>query len=505
MKIASWNIRGFNCPLKHSEVKDYLVVNKLDIMALLETRVKEHKASKIIKKKFSNWHVIIHFKVNHHESCSTFHLSIVYGCNDPLDRHRLWSSLVAGSTAEPWLVLGDFNVVRAPSEKLSNTPLVLQDMLDFNDCLASCNLDDLTCIGINMTWTNKQDSGTRVWSKLDRVLANPGFISSFPNAFGHFQEPGISDHSPVLVHLSSDKKVAKRFSFLNSWAGHPDYLQTVKAAWETPLQGSPMYCFFQKLKSVKHALTHFHKQHFSNISQRVIGGIHDHRGKLHMGFSSLVFAFNQVLPGLFGHSSTIIPLDTAFISSGAVVNSSDSHSLVREISPAEIRDALFSMDFNSSPGIDGFSAGFFKSAWNIIAKDFCKAVNQFFSSGRMSKQVNSTIISLIPKKAIPNAVTDYRPISCSTVFYKTVSKILANRLQSILPSIVGAEQAAFIKGRSIFENIMLSQTLVKGYNRANISPRCMIKVDIMKAFDSLQWSFIANMLSGLGFPQQFID
>ncbi|XP_074283806.1 uncharacterized protein LOC141608342 [Silene latifolia] len=51
---------------------------------------------------------------------------------------------------------------------------------------------------------------------------------------------------------------------------------------------------------------------------------------------------------------------------------------------------------------------------------------------------------------------------------------------------------------------MLSQTLVKGYNRANISPRCMIKVDIRKAFDSLQWSFIANMLSGLGFPQQFI-
>ncbi|XP_074313687.1 uncharacterized protein LOC141648877 [Silene latifolia] len=52
---------------------------------------------------------------------------------------------------------------------------------------------------------------------------------------------------------------------------------------------------------------------------------------------------------------------------------------------------------------------------------------------------------------------------------------------------------------------MLSQTLVKGYNRANVSPRCMIKVDIRKAFDFLQWSFIAAMLSGLGIPQQFID
>ncbi|XP_074313900.1 uncharacterized protein LOC141649100 [Silene latifolia] len=300
MKVASWNIRGFNCPLKHSEVRDYLGVNKIDILALLETRVKEHNASKIIRKKFRNWNVVcnyshhyngriwvffnpstitmlsktvadqlIHFKVHHHESCSTFHLSTVYGCNDPLDRHRLWSSFAAVATSEPWLVLGDFNVVRSPSEKLSNTPPVLQDMLDFNDCLASCHLDDLTCTGVDMTWTNKQDSVTRVWSKLDRVLANPGFITSYPNAFGHFQEPGLSDHSPILVQISQDKKVVKRFSFLNSWVAHPDYLQTIKAAWITPLQGSPMYCFFQKLKSVKHALTQFHKQHFSNISHRV--------------------------------------------------------------------------------------------------------------------------------------------------------------------------------------------------------------------------------------------
>ncbi|XP_074314936.1 uncharacterized protein LOC141651109 [Silene latifolia] len=263
-------------------------------------KVKEHNASKIIRKKFRNWNVVcnyshhyngriwvffnpstvtmlsktvadqlIHFKVHHHESYSTFHLSTVYGCNHPLDRHRLWSSLAAVNTSEPWLVLGDFNVVRSPSEKLSNTPPVLQDMLDFNDCLASCHLDDLTCTGVDMSWTNKQDSVTRVWSKLDRVLANPGFITSYPNAFGHFQEPGLSDHSPILVQISQDKKVVKRFSFLNSWIAHPDYLQTIRAAWITPLQGSPMYCFFQKLKSVKHALTQFHKQHFSNISHRV--------------------------------------------------------------------------------------------------------------------------------------------------------------------------------------------------------------------------------------------
>ncbi|XP_074313692.1 uncharacterized protein LOC141648882 [Silene latifolia] len=381
MKVASWNIRGFNCALKHSEVRDYLGVNKIDILALLETRVFFNPSTvTMLSKTVANQ--LIHFKVHHHESCSTFHLSTVYGCNNPLDRHRLWSSFAAVATYEPWLVLGDFNVVRSPSEKLSNTPPVLQDMIDFNDCLASCHLDDLTCTGVDMTWTNKQDSVTRVWSKLDRVLANPGFITSYPNAFGHFQEPGLSDHSSIL--------------------------------------GSPMYCFFQKLKSVKHALTQFHKQHFNNFShrvqsaknalmecqqklasnpfsdvliqeerlliadytklkdhefpilsqrakikdiqdsdcsskyffaknserthQQVIGGIHDHHGKLHMGFYSVSNAFNQYYQDLLGHSSPTETFDTDFISKGVVVTSSDRQFLIREISPTEIV-VLVLMDF----------------------------------------------------------------------------------------------------------------------------------------------------------------
>ncbi|XP_074298706.1 uncharacterized protein LOC141629630 [Silene latifolia] len=310
-------------------------------------------------------------------------------------------------------------------------------MLDFNDCLATCHLDDLTCIGYDMTLTNKQDPLSRVWSKLDRVLANPCWITLFPNSFAHFQEPGLSDHSPVLVHVSQDKKVVKRFSFMNCWVDHPDYIQTVKDAWISPKKGSPMYYFFEKLKSVNHALTHFHKQHLSNIShrvqsakialvecqknlasnpfstaliqeerhliasysklrehefsilsqrakikdiqdsdcsskyffakiserthQQVIGAINDKHGHLHMGFLPVSKAFQDYYQDLLGQSSPVTALDTAFISAGVVVTPSDSLLLTREITPTKIRDALFSMDSNSSLGIDGFSAGFFKS------------------------------------------------------------------------------------------------------------------------------------------------
>ncbi|MGC8050215.1 reverse transcriptase domain-containing protein, partial [Salmonella enterica] len=67
------------------------------------------------------------------------------------------------------------------------------------------------------------------------------------------------------------------------------------------------------------------------------------------------------------------------------------------------------------------------------------------------------------------------------------SKVLANRLQLVLPSIISNNQAAYIKGRSISDNILLTQELLYGYERKNISPRCMLKLDIKKAFDSIAW------------------
>ena len=108
----------------------------------------------------------------------------------------------------------------------------------------------------------------------------------------------------------------------------------------------------------------------------------------------------------------------------------------------------------------------------------------------MSKQANSTLLALIPKKKVLTSVTEFRPISCSSIFYKTIAKILVNRLTPLLPHLMGDEQAAFVANRNIFENIMVSQQLVKSYNRKNISLRCLIKVDIRKTFDSIQWIFI---------------
>ncbi|XP_074318501.1 uncharacterized protein LOC141655315 [Silene latifolia] len=174
-----------------------------------------------------------------------------------------------------------------------------------------------------------------------------------------------------------------------------------------------------------------------------------------------------------------------------------------EVTEGDIRKALFSMGSHKSPGQDGFSAQFYKTNWGIIKSDFCSAIQEFFKKGTMPKQANTTLLALIPKKQVVNTVMDYRPIACCTVLYKTISKILCDRLKVVLPEITGKEQGAFVAGRSIFDNIMLTQSSVKGYGQQGVSPRCLIKVDIRKAFDSLQWTFIEQMLKHFNFPPQF--
>ncbi|XP_074313985.1 uncharacterized protein LOC141649189 [Silene latifolia] len=195
MKIASWNIRGFNCPIKQQEVRSFLLVNQIDILCLLETRVKSAKAPPIVQDLFGNWNVICNYgqhyngriwlfynpstisissqiitsqmiccKAHHYGTNIDFCISMVYGFNNAVARNELWNSLTSYCPFEPWLVMGDFNIVRCPEEKMRPTPPAIHEMTEFNDCLASCHLDDMTSTGAGLTWTNKQDTITTIWT-----------------------------------------------------------------------------------------------------------------------------------------------------------------------------------------------------------------------------------------------------------------------------------------------------------------------------------------------------
>ncbi|XP_038996812.1 uncharacterized protein LOC120121549 [Hibiscus syriacus] len=117
---------------------------------------------------------------------------------------------------------------------------------------------------------------------------------------------------------------------------------------------------------------------------------------------------------------------------------------------------------------------------------------------------NTTTIVLIPKIPNPCKVKDFKPISCCSDIYKAITKILVKRMSSLMPGMISLNQSAFIKGMSIVDNILLAQEVVKGYGRKNISPRCTMKIDLQKTFDTLHWNFIISVLKALDIPQRFI-
>lgn len=74
----------------------------------------------------------------------------------------------------------------------------------------------------------------------------------------------------------------------------------------------------------------------------------------------------------------------------------------------------------------------------------------------------------------------------------------------MLNGLIDQAQSAFIEGRSIVDNIFLSHELFKSYARKGVSPRCVMKIDLSKAYDTLEWSFLKQILIDMGFPCKFI-
>ncbi|KAK1698067.1 hypothetical protein QYE76_014764 [Lolium multiflorum] len=131
-------------------------------------------------------------------------------------------------------------------------------------------------------------------------------------------------------------------------------------------------------------------------------------------------------------------------------------------SKEEIKDAVFSLPSIKAPGPDGFIGAFFKSCWDIIHQDISTAIIHMANlRGVCATIINSANIIIIPKKPDAASVSDYRPISLIHSLSKVFSKLLANKLAPVLPNIVSKCQSAFVKKRSIHDNFLHVQNLIK--------------------------------------------
>jgi hypothetical protein len=169
----------------------------------------------------------------------------------------------------------------------------------------------------------------------------------------------------------------------------------------------------------------------------------------------------------------------------------------------EVRRALFSMKSYKSPGPDGFHPIFFKNQWDIVGNSIVKFVSECFVNPNKIKEVNHTLITLIPKCQEPAKVTQLRPIALRNVIYKIVTKVVAQRIRSIIPYVVSNTQSSFIPGRNTTDNILVLQETIHSLNHMHGKKGFMIlKIDLEKAYDRIEWEFIRETLALLNLPMQ---
>ncbi|XP_026451813.1 uncharacterized protein LOC113352177 [Papaver somniferum] len=169
-------------------------------------------------------------------------VTLVYGDNYYLTRNALWNSLIsfAVTVNKALMVLGNFNSILYPSDKVGGAPVLPHHFQDFSTCVHYTQLMDLSFMGYFYTWTNCQQDGSVIRSKIDRVMAN------------------LQMHDPPP------------FRFFNFLSDEPEYMNVVRTAWNIPVRGNPMITLVTRVKNVKSHIINWKRFKFRNVSAQVL-------------------------------------------------------------------------------------------------------------------------------------------------------------------------------------------------------------------------------------------
>ncbi|XP_071721981.1 uncharacterized protein [Rutidosis leptorrhynchoides] len=138
----------------------------------------------------------------------------------------LWDAMfrIGSDLREPWFVQGHFNMVLRENERQGGQGVDLMAANEFEQCLTDSCLLEMPVRGNFFTWTNYQSVGDRIWSKIDRCVANLEEMDSFPGLYYEVLDSGISDHLPLIVELKMfDGSKKKAFRYYNMWRLHLSY------------------------------------------------------------------------------------------------------------------------------------------------------------------------------------------------------------------------------------------------------------------------------------------
>ncbi|GKA89536.1 hypothetical protein Tco_0811348 [Tanacetum coccineum] len=418
---------------------------------------------------------VLHTKVRHKETNKVIFCSFVYADNLQVRHRHLWEDLDLHKNmvrGQPWVLIGDFNAALNLKDIFSGSSVMNASMIEFKDCVANIEVVDINASGLYYTWNQELRRGKGILKKLDRCIGNMEFINEY---------------------------------------------DVVLQQWSMLAEGHSMYQLVTKLKALKKP---FRKIMHDNRN------LHDRVTKLHFEVEEIQKALdkNPADPILreeeaaYVHAFNEAKLDEErFLKQKAKVdwleagdaNTTYFHKTIKSRNHRSRIEVIRDANGVEYTGLSVPKA-FVNHYKDFLGTDmlcddmdstdlFLKQVSESSYNDMILREVNHTFIALIPKVSIPLRINDYRPISCCNVIYKCISKILTNRIISGIKDVVSDNQSAFIQGRKISYNILITQELMHNYHRKRGPPRCAFKVDIQKAYDTVNWKFLEHILYKFGF------
>ncbi|XP_026450516.1 uncharacterized protein LOC113350588 [Papaver somniferum] len=456
-----------------------------------------------------------------------------------VDRRELWEELLKINKMQlPWLVLGDFNTILSCDEKVEGRSPLRLSMTNFNNCLDHCGLLQAPKSGIQFSWCNNRVGKKRILCDLDKAFFNAKWLELYASWRYKVGVKGVSDHGALMGSTTDIRKPQNiPFRYQPIWTSHPKFLQFLKQSWEEEYNGNHVFSFMSKLKRFKISVKKWNWEVFGDLRIKVketedevlnAALLSDAQPENVALLDKLITArgkheietqqYNELLRSksrikwvkegepnyIFEHHDVFFD-ENLFEAIPKVITNEDNDQMDALPSSQEIKDAVFSMDPNSSPGPDGFPGSFYIFSWEIICRDLISAIQYCWRCKFVPKGMNYNFLLLLPKIPGARKTDQFRPIGLSNFCFKIITRIITTRPLSVLHKVISFQQGAFIKGRNIQEKIVLASELVNELDIKRRGGNVGLKLDIIQAFDSMSWEFIFATLKHFGLSQMSIN
>ncbi|XP_024171861.1 uncharacterized protein LOC112177844 [Rosa chinensis] len=439
-----------------------------------------------------------------------------YGYSCTTERDRSWQLLrdLHDLDALPWVVIGDFNEILNNSEKVDGPLRTERQMRGFRDALGYGDMLDLGYQGVMSAWWN---SSTRL--RLDRAVCTPCWFDIFGYARVRHLPPSDSDHVPILLQASptsvSQRPRHKCFKFEAFWLKHGDCNGVVKDAWSTNVVGSPMFSVVRKIEHTRLKLDVWQRQTFKERQQQMMG-IRE-RLEIHLNTPNSSKVQNEK-KYLMGHLQIFLSQEEAFWRQRSKVvwlkegdrNTGFFH---RKAANRERKNTIPGLYSENGQWCDD------DEGMEKVVTDYF--TNMFSASDIDLEAVETTLAAIHP--CVTQSMNEQLCVVCS---HKEIRNALFQMYPTKSPGpdgmpplffqhywdVVGAEvteavQGFMQSGRLITDNILVANEIAHFvHNKKEGGDRFMaLKLDLSKAYDRMEWTFLRKVLDRFGFAYSWIE